>query len=136
MSINIIAKLKFLCMTHQGRSVYVPPYACFVYGPTKCYFVHICVCCNMVTSGLSSVFSVLWRLDYFCSRWEIVFEVALLELLSIRCTLGFWATSPACWELFLQWENLTLWFIECTLGFWASSKWLKLREMITKELTI
>ena len=30
-------------MSHQGKSVYVPPYARFVYGPTKCYFVHICV---------------------------------------------------------------------------------------------
>ena len=31
-------------MSHQRKSVYVPPYARFVYGPTKCYFVHMCVC--------------------------------------------------------------------------------------------
>ena len=31
-------------MSHQGKSVYVPPYARFVYGPTKCYFVHMCDC--------------------------------------------------------------------------------------------
>ena len=30
-------------MSHQGKSVYVPPYARFVYGPTKCYVVHMCV---------------------------------------------------------------------------------------------
>ena len=37
-------------MSHQGKSVYVPPYARFVYGPTKCYFVHMCCVC--VCSGV------------------------------------------------------------------------------------
>ena len=51
-------------MSHQGKSVYVPPYARFVYGPTKCYFVHMCVCVCVCLSqprsfSLSSIHSFI-----------------------------------------------------------------------------
>ena len=59
--------------------------------------VQNCVCCKVVSCGLSWVNCALWGLGYFCRFWEIVFEVALLELFGIRCTLGFWA-----WGLYSQ----------------------------------
>ena len=43
-------------MSHQWKSVYVPPYARFVYGPTKCYFVHMCVCSSGDEGVEDSVF--------------------------------------------------------------------------------
>ena len=31
--------------------MYVPPYARFVYGPTKCYFLHMCVFGKKIIEG-------------------------------------------------------------------------------------
>ena len=58
--------------------MYVPPYARFVYGPTKCYFVHMCefMCVKRFNKN---VFMQCFRQAY---HWLTTVEYVILRLKS------------------------------------------------------
>ena len=85
----LMAKLKFLCMSHQWKLVYAPPYARFVYGPAKCYFIHMCVgvcnCCLIPSFNQTLIrWSALRIVTEHCLRLRIKRLYLDLRLIELR----------------------------------------------------
>ena len=83
-------------MSHQGKSVYVPPYARFVYGPTKCYFVHMYVCvflnhalflCQVFTL---SIHMFWYQKVYLPLEWTLPKEMQINGLVDVIITRLRW----------------------------------------------